>query len=41
MKPIGAFFFFVGVTLLLRSTALSSLAARGIMLDALAFCTVV
>jgi rod shape-determining protein MreD len=41
MRPIGAFVLFVSITLLLRSTALSSLAARGIMLDALAFCTVV
>jgi rod shape-determining protein MreD len=41
VKPIGGFIFFVLVTLLLRSTALSSLAARGLMLDALAFCTVV
>ena len=41
MRPIGAFFVFVAITLLLRSTALSSLAARGVVLDALAFCTVV
>jgi rod shape-determining protein MreD len=41
MKPIGGFIVFIAITLLLRSTALSSLAARGIMLDALAFCTVV
>jgi rod shape-determining protein MreD len=41
MKPVGGFILFVAVTLLLRSTALSSLAARGIVLDALAFATVV
>ena len=41
MRPIGSFFLMVIVALLLRSTALSSLATRGIILDALAFVTVV
>ncbi len=41
MKPLGGFLLLAGVTLLLRSTALSGLAARGILLDALAFTTVV
>lgn len=41
MRPLGSFFLMVIVALLLRSTALSSLATRGIILDALAFVTVV
>ena len=41
MKPIGAFLALTFVALLLRSTALSSLATRGVVLDVLAFATVV
>jgi len=37
VRHIGAFLTLVVVTLLLRSTALSALAARGVMLDVLAF----
>jgi len=37
MKQIGALLTVVVVTLLLRSTALSALAARGVVLDVLAF----
>lgn len=40
MRPIGSFLVVGFVVLLLRSTALSSLAARGIIVDALAFATV-
>jgi rod shape-determining protein MreD len=41
MRPIGGFLMLACVALLLRSTALSSLATRGVLLDALAFATVV
>ena len=41
MRPIGAFIIALAVVLLLRSTALSSLAARNLTLDVLAFATVV
>ncbi len=41
MRPLGGFLLVALVAMLLRSTALSSLAARGIVLDALAFVTVV
>lgn len=41
MRPIGAFLLMAAVALLLRSTALSSLATRGFVVDALAFATVV
>jgi len=41
MRPLGAFVMLTFVALLLRSTALSSLAARGFTLDALVFATVV
>jgi len=41
MRPLGAFLLLACVALLLRSTALSSLATRGVVLDALAFATVV
>ena len=41
MKPLGGFLMLASVGLLLRSTALSSLATHGIVLDALAFTTVV
>ena len=40
MKPLGAFLATLAVALLLRSTALSSLAARGVIVDVLAFATV-
>jgi len=40
MKPIGAFVIACVVALLLRSTALSSLAARGVVIDVLALATV-
>jgi rod shape-determining protein MreD len=41
MRNIGGLVLLLGVALLLRSTALSSLAARGVVLDVLAFATVV
>ena len=41
MRPLGAFFLTGMVALLLRSTALSSLATRGFVVDVLAFTTVV
>jgi rod shape-determining protein MreD len=41
MKPLGGFLLLGAVALLMRSTALSSLATRGIVIDALAFATVV
>lgn len=41
MRPLGGFFLLALVALLLRSTALSSLATRGVVLDALAFVTVI
>jgi rod shape-determining protein MreD len=41
MKLLGTFLLLIAVTLLIRSTALTSLAARGIVIDALAFATVV
>jgi rod shape-determining protein MreD len=40
MRPVVALLLFAFVALLLRSTALSALAARGIVLDVLAFVTV-
>ena len=41
MKGLGTLIFWLVVVLLLRSTALAPFAARGIVLDALAFATVV
>ena len=41
MRALGGLVLLLGVALLLRSTALSSLAARGIVLDVLAFAAVV
>ena len=41
MRPIGALFTVLVVALLLRSTALSALAARGIVIDVLAFAVTV
>lgn len=41
MRPLGGFLLLACVALLLRSTMLSSLATRGIVMDALAFSTVV
>ncbi len=41
MKQIGTMLAFVAVVLLLRSTALTSLAARGVVIDVLVFATVV
>ena len=41
MRGLGAFVFGMVVVLLLRSTVLSTFAARGIVLDALAFATVI
>ena len=41
MKPPGALLTVLGVTLLLRSTALSTLAARGVVLDVLTFAVVI
>ena len=41
MRSVGGLILLLMVTLLLRSTALSSLAARGVVLDVLAFATVV
>ena len=40
MKPVGAFLWACAVALLLRSTAVSSLAARGLVIDVLALATV-
>ena len=39
MKSIGALIVMVAIALLLRSTALSALAARGVVVDVLAFAT--
>jgi len=41
MRALSGMVLLLGVALLLRSTALSSLAARGVVLDVLAFATVV
>ena len=41
MKRAGLLVAFIAVVLLLRSTALTSLAARGVVIDVLAFATVV
>src|SRR5205814_3453526 len=41
MRLLGSLLLLIGVTLLIRSTALTALASRGIMIDALAFATVV
>ena len=41
MRPLGAFILVSMVALLLRSTALSSLAARGFVVDVLALATVI
>ena len=41
MRYLGGLFMLLAVALILRSTALSSLAARGVVLDVLAFATVV
>lgn len=41
MRPIGGFFVAALVAMLLRSTALSSLAARGLVIDVLAVATVI
>jgi len=41
MRPLGGFLVAVVVAMLLRSTALSSLAARGIIVDVLAVATVI
>ena len=41
MKWLGSLLLFLAVTLLLRSTALTALAARGVLIDVLAFATVV
>ncbi len=41
MRAIGSLILLAGVALLIRSTALSVLAARGVILDVLAFVTVV
>ena len=41
MKWIGSLLLFIAVTMLLRSTALTSLAARGLLIDVLAFATIV
>ncbi len=41
MRPIGGFLMLAAVALLLRSTLLSALATRGVVIDALAFATVV
>jgi len=41
MRPLGGFLVLAFVALLLRSTALSSLATHGLVIDALAFTTVV
>ena len=41
MRSLGALVVFVGVTLLLRSTALTALAARGVVIDVLALATAV
>jgi len=41
MRPLGGFLLLAATVLLLRSTALSSLATRGLVVDALAFAIVV
>jgi rod shape-determining protein MreD len=41
VRWIGSFIVILAVTLLLRSTALTALAARGVLIDVLAFATVV
>ena len=41
MRWLGSLAMFVAVTLLLRSTALTALAARGVLIDVLAFATVI
>lgn len=41
MRPLFGFFWLAAVVMLLRSTVLSSLATHGILLDVLAFATVV
>ena len=41
MKWLASLVLFLAVTLLLRSTALTALAARGVLIDVLAFATVV
>jgi rod shape-determining protein MreD len=41
MRPLAGFLLLMAVALLLRSTALSALAARGIVIDVLVFVTVV
>ena len=41
MRLIGSLLLFLFVTLLLRSTALTALASRGVVIDALAFATAV
>ncbi len=41
MKPLGGFLVVVMVAMLLRSTALSSLAARGVVVDVIALATVI
>ena len=41
MKWLGSLLLFLAVTLLLRSTALTALAARGVLIAALAFATVI
>lgn len=41
MKLLGSLILLIAVTLLIRSTALTALASRGIMIDALAFAAVV
>lgn len=40
MRALAALVFAIAIVLLLRSTALSALAARGVVIDALAFATV-
>ncbi len=41
MKALGGFILLIAVALLLRSTALSALAARGVVIDVLVFVTMV
>ena len=41
MRPLGGFLVAAVVAMLLRSTALSSLAARGLIVDAIAVATVI
>lgn len=41
MRPLGGFLLVAAVAMLLRSTALSSLAARGLVVDAIALATVI